>query len=184
MSSQAVDNRAVLAMAARLGFSHGTNSKGQTVFTYSSPSGFAMEFPVPWLKPDGTYISEQVSMQLGAMMHSAKMDEQVFEFLRVKDNVERINRACLDFGMVYDEKDGRFYYVKNRKALFGVDHDYIASLICTGKASIDHLDDMLDTFRETAEYEHGQSVKASGADIVGKRIRGNGGGKPDKKKKS
>ena len=177
MSNQAASTADILSMASRLGFRPGRNNNGQYVLTYTSLSGFAMEFAVPWLKENATYSRKQVETQLSAMMQSAKMDEKVYDFLKVKGNVDTINGACKKFGMVYDEDDGRFYYVKDGSALFGVDHDYIASLICTGKASIEHLDDMLDTFRETAEYEYEQSLKASGADIVGKKkgkINGNG----------
>ncbi|MBR2058978.1 MAG: hypothetical protein IJ982_08735 [Fibrobacter sp.] len=71
-----------------------------------------------------------------------------------------------------DNTDHRFYYVKNGNAVFGVDHDYIASLICTGKASIDHVNDILDTVKETAEFEHAQSVKASGEELLGKTMKG------------
>ena len=182
MSNQAISTSDVLTMASRLGFRPGQNAKGQYVLNYASMSGFAMEFAVPWLKQGATYSSEQVETQLAAMMQSAKMDEKVYDFLKVKGNVEAINGACKKFGMVYDEGDGRFYYVKDGSALFGVDHDYIASLICTGKASLEHLDDMLDTFRDTAEYEYEQSLKASGSELVGQGLRKKTGTGKRKKK--
>lgn len=172
MANAAVTTQEVLGMASRLGFRHGTNDRGVTVFTYSTSTGFVMEFPVPWLKAGGLYIRDQVSNQLNAMHKSAKMDEDVYNFLRVKGNQEKINKACMDYGMVYDNTDHMFYYVVDGKAVFGVDHDYIASLICTGKASIDHVSDILDTFKETAEFEYEQSVKASGAELVGKKMKG------------
>lgn len=172
MTSAAVTTQDVIGMASRMGFRHGKNEKGIPVLTYSTPTGFVMEFPVPWLKPDGLYINDQVSTQLKAMLTSAKMDEDVYNFLRDKSNQEKINKACLDYGMVYDDTDHRFYYVEKGNAVFGVDHDYIASLICTGKASIDHVKDILDTFKETAEFEHKQSIKASGQELLGKDMKG------------
>jgi len=177
MNSTTVSTKDVLLMASRLGFKHGKNDKGIPALTYSSANGFVMEFLVPWLKDDGTYLYDQVCTQLNAMKTSARMDEEVYDFLRNKDNQEKINRACLDFGMVYDNNDHMFYYVKGGKALFGVDHDYIASLICTGKASIDHLDDMLATFLDTSEFEHEQSAKASGKQLLEKGKKGKKGGR-------
>lgn len=185
MASGAVTAQEVLLMAKRLGFRYGKNDKGIPALTYSSANGFVMEFMVPWLTDNGLYVYEQVCTQLNAMKQSAMMDEEVYNFLKVKGNQERIDRACLDFGMVYDSTDRRFYYVVDGKAVFGVDHDYIASMVCTGKASIDHLDDLLKTFMETAEFEHEQSAKATGKELIGRRAASTGkkGGKKEGKRK-
>ena len=166
MENNTVTTQEVITMASRLGFRYGTNDKGVPSLTYSTATGFVMEFPVPWMKDGGFYMLDQVSNQLNAMKNSAKLDEDVYEFLRNKANQEKINKACLDFGMIYDNTDRRFYYVVKGKAVFGVDHDYIASMVCTGKADIGHLDALLETFKETAEFESEQSAKASGKGLI------------------
>lgn len=182
--NNAMDSKAVTAMASRLGLRRGVNDKGMQVFRYSSPSGFGMEFTVPWLKDDGYYERLQVENQLRAMLDSAKMDEKVYNYLKNEGNVKKINDACLSYGMRYDESDRRFYYVVDGKALFGVDHDYIASLICTGKATEDHLKDLLDTFKETAEFERGKTVEASGKFLLHKRKKKNGNKKKQNTRKN
>ena len=123
------------------------------------------------LTEDGRYDAQQVRSQMQAMLKSAKMDEQVYNFLKVQDNVDRITKACKDFGMTYDESTGNFYYVRKGKAVFGVDHDYIASLVCTGKASMDNLKGLLEMFLETAEFEAECTRVASGEDLLETRAR-------------
>ena len=71
-----------------------------------------MEFACQWLTEDGKYDPQQVRTQLQAMLGSAKLDEKVYDFLHVQSNVDRITKACKDFGMVYDSSTGSFYYVK------------------------------------------------------------------------
>lgn len=165
----------VVNLAKSLGFSFVEVTEHGPVMRYASPSKFVMEFTVQWLTKDGEYPLDQVRQQLTAMKNSALMDEKVFIFLSNQDNVDAISKACLDFGMVYDKDDERFYYVVKKKALFTVDHDYIASLICTGKASMDTLHELLETFKETAEFEHGRSEVASGKSLLrGKGKHGKG----------
>lgn len=183
MNDKAITFNEVIGMASGMGLNHAIGDKGVPTLVYSATSGFAMEFQVPWLKAGGVYIMEQVSKQLGAMKKSAKLEEDVFDFLNVPMNLKKINDACIEYGMVYDSDDRRFYYVQGAKALFGVDHNYIASLICTGKASLDHLKDLLDTFKDTAEFEREQSRKASGQSLVGKKaIRKKSDGKKGTRK--
>lgn len=171
----------VIRMATGLGFRYRKNEKNVPSLIYSTPSGFAMEFPLQWLRDDGYYSMEQVSTQLNAMLKSARLDQKVYDFLRNTANVNKINTACTEYGLVYVEKDKKFYCVENGEAVFGVDHDYIASMICTGKASVDNLRELLDTFKETAIFEREQSIKASGAGLVGKPIVGKSAGPSDKK---
>lgn len=170
----------VVEMAARKGFRCGSNKFGRT-FLYATPSGFGMEFAAQWLTDDGIFVRQQVQDRLNAMLESAKQDEKIYVFLKNAANVKRINDACIAYGMVYDDSEKKFYYVVDGSALFGVDHDYIASLVVTGKASIDHLEDLLDTFKETAEFELNKSSMASGKQLIGthvkKRKRANGTGK-------
>ncbi len=168
MSNQAlIDYEGVLAAATRMGFRHERKPIGGESLVYASPVGFSMAFSLPWLNRDGVYPADQVGNQLNAMMKSARMDERVYRFLKDDSNIRKINEACEKFGMNYDEQDKRFYYVVDGSALFGVDHDYIASLICTGKATMDKLDELLDTFKETAEHEMAQIRLASGDAVVG-----------------
>lgn len=168
MSSQPlIDYEGVLAAATRMGFRHERKPVGGESLVYTSPVGFSMAFSLPWLNQDGAYPVEQVRNQLTAMMKSAKMDERVYSFLKDDSNIRKINEACKKFGMNYDEQDKKFYYVVDGSALFGVDHDYIASLVCTGKATMDKLDELLDTFKETAEHEMAQIRLASGDAVVG-----------------
>lgn len=168
MSNQAlIDYEGVLAAATRMGFRHERKPIGGESLVYTSPIGFSMAFSLPWLHQDGAYPVDQVRNQLTAMMKSAKMDEQVYRFLKDESNIRKINEACEKFGMTYDEQDKKFYYVVDGSALFGVDHDYIASLVCTGKATMDKLGELLDTFKETAEHEMAQIRLASGDAVVG-----------------
>lgn len=168
MSNQAlIDYEGVLAAATRMGFRYEKNKVGGESLVYASPAGFSMAFSVPWLNRDGVYPADQVGNQLNAMMKSARMDEQVYMFLKDEANIRKINEACTKFGMTYDEKDKKFYYVVDGSAMFGVDHDYIASLVCTGKATMDKLGELLDTFKETAEHEISQIRLASGEAVVG-----------------
>ena len=175
---RAIDYNTVISMARRMGFEAANNGKFP-VFRYESPLGFKMEFPANWLKADGSYVDEQVATQLSAMQKSIKEDEKVFNFLSDQRNVDAITKACIDYGMVYDEADERFYYVERKAAVFSVDHDYIASLVCQGKASMDHLPELLDTFKETAKFEHKQSIRASGKELLGDGKSGKGKGKAD-----
>ena len=163
--AKAIDYCAAVAMCRHMGFEPGSNGKF-TVLKYASRSGFSLEFPATWLKEGGTYSDEQVMTQLRAMKRSVREDDKVYKFLSDQRNVDRITRACIDFGMVYDEGDRRFYYVRDRKAVFAVDHDYIASLVCTGKASMDKLDELLQTFLETADFEHEKSREATGRHLM------------------
>ena len=165
----AIDYNTVIGIARRMGFEPGNNGKFP-VFRFASPAGFKMEFPATWLKEDGSYVDEQVKMQFGAMLQSIREDEKVFNFLSNQANVDAITKACIDYGMVYDQDDQRFYYVVRKKAVFSVDHDYIASLVCQGKASMDNLRELLDTFKETAEFEHKQSIKASGRELLHAKV--------------
>lgn len=177
---QEIDYNAVVRMAAGVGLRLG-NHEGRPVFVYGKPGGFGMEFACQWLTEDGKYDPQQVRTQLQAMLGSAKLDEKVYDFLHVQSNVDRITKACKDFGMVYDSSTGSFYYVKKGKAVFGVDHDYIASLVCTGKASMDKLKELLETFLETAEFEAECSRVASGEGLL--EVRTKPKGKSNGKKK-
>ena len=168
MSSQPlIDYEGVIAAATRMGFRYEKNRVGGESLVYASPVGFSMAFSLPWLNRDGVYPADQVGNQLNAMMKSARLDEQVYRFLKDESNIRKINEACTKFGMTYDEQDKKFYYVVDGSALFGVDHDYIASLVCTGKATMDKLSELLDTFKETAEHEISQIRLASGEAVVG-----------------
>lgn len=167
---QEIDYSAVVRLAAGAGLRLGNNA-GRPVFIYGKPGGFGMEFACQWLTEDGRYDAQQVRSQLQAMLKSAKMDEQVYNFLKVQDNVDRITKACKDFGMTYDESTGNFYYVRKGKAVFGVDHDYIASLVCTGKASMENLKGLLEMFLETAEFEAECTRVASGEDLLETRAK-------------
>ena len=168
--ASAIDYNGVVSMCRRMGFEPANNGKFP-VLRYTSPTGFGLEFTAQWMKEDGTYNDEQVAMQLQAMLKSVQEDEKVYIFLQDQENVDRITRACLDFGMVYDKDDGMFYYVKGRKAVVAVDHDYIASMVCSGKASMDALKELLETFLETAEFEHEKSKEATGKALIEKGRR-------------
>ena len=168
--ASAIDYDGVVSMCRRLGFEPANNGKFP-VLRYTSPTGFNLEFPAQWMKEGGTYSDEQVAMQLQAMLKSVQADEKVYTFLQDQKNVDRITKACLDFGMVYDRNDERFYYLKGHKAVFAVDHDYIASLVCSGKASMDALKELLETFLETAEFEHEKSKEATGKSLMQKGKR-------------
>ena len=131
----AISYERVLQIARSLGFSLSKNAVGPAL-VYRSSLGIVREFTVPWLQQGKFYPDDQVRSQLEGMHKSAKAEDDIVIFLKNQSNVDAINEACFEFGMVYDQEDRRFYYVVNHVALFGLDHDYIASLLLTKSASV------------------------------------------------
>lgn len=205
--SNAISYERVVQIARSLGFSLAQNAVGPALI-YRSSTGIVREFTVPWLQPGKFYPDDQVRDQLGHMRKSAKEEDDIVNFLKIQSNVDAINEACFDFGMVYDRDDKRFYYVVDRVALFGLDHDYIASLLLTKSASVMDLmcadtksgdlpkvnmgntkdvikaavKSILAAHRMDAEESRRNTRDASGEDLVGKPIKGTVRKKTVKKK--
>lgn len=153
---------AVKRLFAGSGFTYGFGLEGSK-FTYSAAgSPFTMAFAAPWLKADplAEYDLVAVRKMLTSMLESARAEYKVYMYLQDPENVDMITRTMTEFGMTYDEADRQFYYVRDGKAVFGVDFDYIASMICTGKTDKDKLLETLGDMLETAEYEAQESKRA------------------------
>lgn len=200
----AISYERVLQIARSLGFSLSKNAVGPAL-VYRSSLGIVREFTVPWLQQGKFYPDDQVRSQLEGMHKSAKAEDDIVIFLKNQSNVDAINEACFEFGMVYDQEDRRFYYVVNHVALFGLDHDYIASLLLTKSASVMDLmcadskdgklpamnmgnskeviktavKSILAAHKMDAEESRKNIRAASGEDLVGKPIKGTLKKKPE-----
>lgn len=160
----AINLDSVRRLFANAGFTYSFGLDGSS-FAYETRlddgKPLNIKFAAQWLKADplAEYDLDAVRRMLTGMVESARGEVAVRNYLSDQGNVDLINDAMLRFGMTYSEEDGQFYYVRDGKALFGVDHDYIASLICTGKAKPDTLGDTLADMLETAEYEAGEAAR-------------------------
>ena len=136
------------------GFLYRGKTDGITQFEYRTGSGFAMSFAVQWLDCgyDAKFNLDDVRRQVSSMLESARLEEMVYKFLKNPAKRQALADACMAFGMRPDD-DGTFYYVVDGKALFGVELDYLASLVCTGKADVLNLQDTLEAMKDSAETE-------------------------------
>lgn len=151
-----ITREAALNILKNSGFAYAGKEGGITQVKYKSDIGFTMSFAVQWLDCgfDAKFDLAEVRKMVATMLENVRMEETVYRFLKTKGNREKIDRACSEYGMVRSQPDdGQWYYVVDGSALFGVDADYLASLVCTGKADLGKLADTLDAMKDSAEHE-------------------------------
>lgn len=152
--SVSIGRDAAINILKNSGFVYKGKEGGVTQVEYRASSGFTLSFAVQWLDCgyDAKFDLGEVRRAVAKMLENARLEVQVYEFLKKPANQKAISDACRAFGMKPDT-DGKYYYVVDGNALFGVDMDYIASLVCTGKADIGNLTDTLEAMRDSAEHE-------------------------------
>lgn len=94
-------------------------------------NGLSLEFSVPWLSLEvgKTYDLAKVRAALGEMMRNVRHTEAIREKMNDPKFTEMLSKEMTAFGMQHIQNTENFAYAENGKYLFGVELEYIVSLM-------------------------------------------------------
>lgn len=131
METKEIDYEQVIRLFANNGFELSDNQA--KTFIYEDDDGFKMEFAVPWdLNENRTYDLANMRKILTDWSRHVTLEHAKFEKLKDKDFVDSISKDLADYGME-DMGNDSFAYKEGDTYLFGVDLDYIVTLLVINK---------------------------------------------------
>lgn len=94
-------------------------------------NGLSLEFSVPWLSLDvgKTYDLAKVRAALGEMMRNVSHTEAIRTKMNDPKFTEMLSKEMTAFGMQHIQDTETFAYEEDGKYLFGVELEYIVSLL-------------------------------------------------------
>jgi hypothetical protein len=94
-------------------------------------NGLSLEFSVPWLSLEvgKTYDLAKVRAALGEMMRNVSHTEAIRKKMNDPKFTEMLSKEMTAFGMQHIQNTETFAYEENGKYLFGVELEYIVSLL-------------------------------------------------------
>lgn len=94
-------------------------------------NGLSLEFSVPWLSLEvgKTYDLAKVRASLGEMMRNVSHTEAIRKKMNDPKFTEMLSQEMTAFGMQHIQNTETFAYEENGKYLFGVELEYIVSLL-------------------------------------------------------
>lgn len=94
-------------------------------------NGLSLEFSVPWLSLEvgKTYDLAKVRAALGEMMRNVRHTEAIRKKMNDPKFTEMLSKEMTAFGMQHIQNTETFAYEENGKYLFGVELEYIVSLL-------------------------------------------------------
>ena len=94
-------------------------------------NGLSLEFSVPWLSLEvgKTYDLAKVRAALGEMMRNVSHTEAIRKKMNDPKFTEMLSKEMTAFGMQHIQNTETFAYEEDGKYLFGVELEYIVSLL-------------------------------------------------------
>ena len=94
-------------------------------------NGLSLEFSVPWLSLEvgKTYDLAKVRAALGEMMRNVSHTEAIRKKMDDPKFTEMLSKEMTEFGMQHIQDTETFAYEEDGKYLFGVELEYIVSLL-------------------------------------------------------
>lgn len=125
-------------------------------------NGLSMEFAVPWLSREvgKTYDLAKVRSVLGEMMRNVHHTEAIRNKKNDTSFMETLSKEMTEFGMQHIENTESFAYEDDGKYLFGVDLDYIISLLVINKGET--VTSLLTAMRDSERDKRTNTLKTRG----------------------
>lgn len=125
-------------------------------------NGLSMEFAVPWLSLEvgKTYDLAKVRSVLGEMMRNVHHTEAIRDKKNDPSFMETVSKEMTEFGMQHIENTESFAYEEDGKYLFGVDLDYIISLLVINKGET--VTSLLTAMRDSERDKRTNTLKTRG----------------------
>ena len=117
-------------------------------------NGLSLEFSVPWLSLEvgKTYDLAKVRAALGEMMRNVSHTEAIRKKMNDPKFTEMLSKEMTAFGMQHIQNTETFAYEENGKYLFGVELEYIVSLLVINEGET--VTSLLTAMREDARGKH------------------------------
>lgn len=132
MENNDINYDQVLRLFANNGFELSTEGPDKK-FIYDDGDGFKLEFAIPWdLNERRVYNLAETRKVLTGLVNNVKVEREKFEKMKDKDFVDSISKALTDYGME-DLGDDNYAYKEGDTYLFGVDLDYLVTLLVINK---------------------------------------------------
>lgn len=128
-------------------------------FIYETEDGFKMEFAIQWdLDKNMLYDLARMRKVLTQMVNNVEHEHAKYVKMNDKTFVETLSKELTDYGME-SLGDDAFAYKENDQYIFGVDLDYIVSLLVIN--TNETVKSILDQMKDDAKKgdDHGQKTQ-------------------------